>query len=184
MSDGEEEWMVDEEEIPDEMDEILDGMAKKPRPRWKRAARIMAIIAIGFLIADAGLAFASTFLFTHNLPATPSASAPAISTQCSAFQAFESTTIQGTAGTVLYSCSSSVPSFTTSGSAAIPSFSAPVGLALSVVSYVAGSQSCTGGTLLTPGSSISLASGGYDYCGSFSSYPSGGFPGFSVSWSQ
>lgn len=40
------------------------------------------------------------------------------------------------------------------------------------------------GAILTSGSQVTFSSGSYDYCLSYSSYPSPGITAFTVSWSQ
>lgn len=178
---AEEEMFIDPSELEEENESKTGRPVPGQRRFWKPALTflIAAVIILSLSVAAVGL----TIFFTHTLPATPAAQT--VSTQCLTVQQNPSTTLLGSSGTVFYNCASpSGPIFSATGGSATPSFASPLGLVLSVVSFVSGASSCSGGTALASGVSISLPAGGYDYCGTFSSYPSSGFASFTVSWSQ
>jgi hypothetical protein len=150
------------------------------RKPWTRTAKIVAVVVAFLAISSAAVA---VVLFAQTLPKTPPSQPPVLTTTCSILtQNGPTSSITGTPGTVLYTCATDA-AFTAIAGSATPTFVLPVAGSLSYVAHSAG-PTCTGGTALASGSSMVFLAGSYDYCLSYSNYPSAGIAAFTVQWSQ
>jgi len=95
--------------------------------------------------------------------------------------------VTGFSETMLFNCGLSTAAITGNrDGTAIPTFTLPAGAtSLSLVDHVNNAILCSGGNMITSGSSHAFsATDSLDYCLSSSSYPSSGIGSFTVSWSQ
>jgi len=127
-------------------------------------------------------------LFQHTFPATPSGTLPVISSTCPTLT-LETTTgmITGVPATMLFNCGPTAAAITgSSGGTSTPTFTLPTqATSLSLVTHVNGVNVCTGGSLLANGTAHTFTSGqSLDYCLATNSYPTGGIPTFTATWSQ
>src|SRR5574340_353318 len=157
----------------------------------KTLRRSLARIPVSMLAIVLAVAFyvAAAALFTQTFPATPPGTSVVVTTTCSALtQNGPTSLVVGTSGTVLYTCGAP-PSTTTNALTAIagsatPTFALPAAgtVSLSYVTHSSTATTCTAGTVLTSAVSTTFVAGAYDYCLSYSSYPSAGIATFTVSW--
>lgn len=160
---------------------MANESAKGKRKTWTRTGKIGAVIVA--LLAISAVAVAA-ILFTQTLPKTPGGHSPVLTTTCSTLmQNGPTPPWTGASGTVLYTCGAASALTAIAGSAT-PTFSLPSGAV--TLSYVVHSSSttCTAGTSLVSGSPTAFSAGSYDYCLTYSSYPSVGIAGFTIQWSQ
>jgi len=142
-------------------------------------ALVLAVVAISGVYG--------VTLFQHTFPATPSGSLPVISSTCTSLTLETTGMITGVLATMLFNCGPTVAAITSSSSgSSTPTFTLPPqATSLSLVAHVNSVSICTGGTALTSGTTRTFTSGqSLDYCLTSSSYPTGGIPTFTVTWSQ
>lgn len=160
--------------------------------KMRRAGRTTAGLLAGVVLVVLGVAGAAAVsILTQTFPATPSGTA-AVVTGCATLNVETPTsTITGTAGTVQFDCAAAAgtAAFTASSGTVTPTFTLPGGTtSLSIATWTAASTTCSPGTTLTSGTSVTFGStpptGDYVYCLSYTSYPSGGIAGFSLTWAQ
>ncbi len=167
----------------------------------KRAKKelVIASIVLSGMIASVY----AVGLFTHNFPGIQAVSV--LTTACGTgssklIPSNPGPIPTGSTGTILFNCppptGSNVngPALTAAAAATTtPSVSAtlPTGVTLALVSYVQGATTCTAGTgtPIASGTPITFggagpATGDYNYCMSYTAFPSGGIPAFSITWSQ
>lgn len=161
----------------------------------RRARRFASVppSAVAILIAAATIVAAAT-LFTHTFPATPAGATPVLTSTCVGGTLVMQTAVlplTGTAGALRFDCgplgTSGVTALTVAVSGSVtPSFALPAGATgVSLVTHVTTNAQCSGGTALTSGALTPLtAPASLDYCLSFASYPSGGIPTWSMTWSE
>lgn len=126
-------------------------------------------------------------LFQHTFPATPVGSQRTISSTCTNLVLATSGMITGLPESMLFNCGPTTAAITAdSAGSATPTFTLPnSATSLSLVSHVNSVSVCTSGTALTSGTPHTFALGdSLDYCLTSNSYPNGGIPTFTVTWSQ
>ncbi len=154
-----------------------------------------AIIA---LVLGAVVVLAIVLPFTQNAPPTPAGSV--LTTNCAgpALPLTQNgpTSIRiGSAGTVLYTCgappSATTAAFSAGTGTATPTFTLPAAgtVGLSIMAHSATATTCVAGTALTSAAAVNFGGpapappvGDYDYCLSYTAYPSAGIAAFTVSW--
>lgn len=185
------------DETYDDLMRELERLRKEKRTRearrrpWLRTAKLFAIGLALIFVSTAALA--AVVLFAHTFPTTGNGTQGVLTTTCSTLLFNPpSSSIIGTAGTVLYECalpstSATALTVSTPGSAD-PGFTLPTNagtVSLSLVTHSGTAVSCSGGTVLSSGTSVSFTLGqSWDYCLSYTSYPSAGISSFQVTWSQ
>ena len=126
-------------------------------------------------------------LFQHNFPATPVGTQRTIYSTCTNLVLATSGMVTSLPASMLFNCGPTAPAITAnSDGSSTPTFTLPnSATSLSLVSHVNNVSVCTGGTTLTSGTAHTFALGdSLDYCLTSNSYPNGGIPGFTVTWSQ
>ena len=126
-------------------------------------------------------------LFQHTFPATPAGTQPVISSTCTTLTLETFGMITSLPESMLFNCGSTAAAITaTSAGSSTPSFTLPTQAnSLSLVVHVNGVNICTSGSTLTSGVAHTFNSGeSLDYCLTTNSYPNGGIPTFTVTWSQ
>ena len=159
------------------------------------------LVIVAFVISGLVTSVFAVGLFTHNFPGINSQSVltTACGTGTSKLVASNPGPIPiGSSGTILFNCpppigsTTNAPSLTAAAPGTVtPSISAPLptGMTLALTGDIPGSTTCSGGSPITSGTPMifggtGLATGSYDYCLSYSAFPSSGIPGFSITWNQ
>ena len=156
----------------------MPGFSFKLRKRYAIALVLTAVAITGVY---------GVTLFQHTFPATPTGTLPVISSTCTTLSLETTGMITGVPETMLFSCGPTTAAITSSsGGASTPTFTLPTQAnSLSLVTHVNNVNLCTGGSALTSGTAHTFSSGeSLDYCLSTNSYPNGGIPTFTVTWSQ
>jgi hypothetical protein len=160
------------------------------KQKWKGRTGLgltaSVILALGIGVAMAALIFSQTF------PATGTGANTVLTTNCSStpLTATVSDNETNASGAVLYTCGApgSDPAFTaTSSQPATPWFALPALNGTPVFGYVTdnATPSCSGPiAALTSGTPLAFTPGTYDYCLTYSQYPSAGIPTFGIQWTQ
>ena len=150
--------------------------------KFKRRYAIALVLTV---VAIAGVS--GVTLFQHTFPATPTGTLPVISSTCTTLTLETTGMITGVPESMLFNCGPTAAALASSSAgSSTPTFTLPSqATSLSLVAHVNNVNICTGGTALTSGVAHTFTSGeSLDYCLTSNSYPNGGIPMFTVTWSQ
>lgn len=108
-----------------------------------------------------------------------------VKTTCDVLTAHHSMIIAGTSGTILFSCAEEAALIVRKPGTLVPTFSLPQGyVRLTLVPYIQGDATCSGGQELVPSQAAPFANRGlFDYCAAYSDAPVQGLESFQVAWS-
>lgn len=134
------------------------------------------ILAATIMIATVmGALFIQSFTFPTSTPATVTSNCPTVTSPTPSVTT-------GASGVLVFKCGASpafTPAFSSVAGAATPVFTLPTGL--TGVGYTPDSAPSCPGTVLTSNTPNTFTVGSWDYCVSYSNYPSTP-PSLSVSW--
>ena len=150
--------------------------------KFRRRYAIALVLAV---VAITGVYGAT--LFQQTFPATPSGTLPVISSTCTTLMLETAGMITGAPASMLFNCSPTTAAITSSSAgSSTPTFTLPPQAnSLTLVNHVNSVNICTGGSALTSGTAHTFTTGeSLDYCLTSTSYPNGGIPTFTVTWSQ